>query len=401
MTGPLEGVRVLDLGTRIAAPFCAGLLGEQGAEVIKVEQPGRGDFMREIGPFAPTSDGTDPGYSLFWAVEGRGRRSVTLDLHEPRGQDLFRRLAATADVVVENFRPGTLEGWGIAPEALDPRLVVVRISSFGQDGPYAPRPGLDRVGIGYGGLLHLTGYPDRPPVRVGVTISDYLTGVFAAHAAVCALYARDTRAGRGAVIDAALYGAALRVLEWTLPAYDRLGVVRTREGNRLANSAPLDNYPTADGKYVCIVAGSDTNFARLCKAMDRLELVDDPRYARLADRAAHGAEINDVVAAWTAGLNALDIEARCVACDVPVATAYTAADIFADPHLASRGDLITVDDPVVGPLRQQAPFPRRAGEPPSVPTGAPRLGEHTRAVLGGDLGVSDDELDRLEADGVV
>ncbi|HWW45581.1 MAG TPA: CaiB/BaiF CoA-transferase family protein [Acidimicrobiia bacterium] len=400
MTGPLEGLRVLDLGTRIAAPFCAGLLGEQGAEVIKIEQPRRGDFMREIGPFVPTDD-DGPGYSLFWAVEGRGRRSVTLDLRDARGQDLFRRLAATADVVVENFRPGTLEGWDIAPGRLDPRLVTVRISSFGQDGPYARRPGLDRVGIGYGGLLHLTGYPDRPPVRVGVTISDYLTGVFAAHAAVCALYARDARGGHGAVIDAALYGAALRVLEWTLPAYDRLDIVRSREGNRLANSAPLDNYATADGKYVCIVAGSDANFARLCKAMDRLELVDDVRFARLVDRAARGDEINGVVAAWAAGLPAAEIEARCVACDVPVATAYTAAEIFADPHLASRGDLVTVDDPVVGPLRQQAPYPRRVGEPPAPPSGAPRLGEHTREVLGGELGVADDELDRLVADGVV
>jgi len=400
MTGPLEGVRVLDLGTRIAAPFCAGLLGEQGAEVIKVEQPRRGDFMREIGPFIDTEDDS-PGYSLFWAVEGRGRRSVTLDLRDARGQDLFRRLAATADVVVENFRPGTLERWEIAPGALDPRLVTVRISSFGQDGPYARRPGLDRVGIGYGGLLHLTGYPDRPPVRVGVTISDYLTGVFAAHAAVCALYARDTRDGTGAVIDAALYGAALRVLEWTLPAYDRLGIVRRREGNRLANSAPLDNYASADGKYVCIVAGSDANFARLCKAMDRLELVDDVRFARLADRAARGDEINGVVAAWAAGLPAAEIEARCVACDVPVATAYTAAEIFADPHFAARGDLVTVDDPVVGPLRQQAPFPRRVGETAPPPAGAPRLGEHTRAVLGRELGVPDDELDRLAADGVV
>ncbi len=400
MTGPLSGLRVLDLGTRIAAPFCAGLLGEQGAEVIKVEQPRRGDFMREIGPFVPV-EAMDPGYSLFWAVEGRGRQSVTLDLRRSEGQDLFRRLAATADVVVENFRPGTLEGWGLAPGALDPRLITVRISSFGQDGPYAPRPGLDRVGIGYGGLLHLTGYPDRPPVRVGVTISDYLTGVFAAHAATCSLYARDTgRGGQGAVIDAALYGAALRVLEWTLAAYDALGIVRSREGNRLANSAPLDNYPTADGRYVCIVAGSDANFARLCQAMDRLDLVDNPRFARLVDRAANGDEINELVAAWTSSLDAPTIEARCVACDVPVATAYTAADIFADPHLGARGDLVTVEDPVIGPLRQQAPYPRRVGEVPAAPSGAPRLGEHTRAVFG-DLGVSETELDRLAADGVV
>jgi crotonobetainyl-CoA:carnitine CoA-transferase CaiB-like acyl-CoA transferase len=399
VSGPLEGLRVLDLGTRIAAPFCAGLLGEQGAEVVKIEQPGTGDFMREIGPFTPGADGAD--YSLFWAVEGRGRKSVTLDLRRAEGQDLYRRLAATADVVVENFRPGTLEKWEIGPAAVSDRLVTVRISSFGQDGPYSPRPGLDRVGIGYGGLLHLTGYPDRPPVRVGVTISDYLTGVFAAHAATAALYARDARGGTGAVIDAALYGAALRILEWTLPAYDKLGVVRSREGNRLANSAPLDNYPTADGKYVCIVAGSDANFARLCTAMERSDLVEDPKFARLADRASRGDEINGIVAEWTSSLPATEIEDRCVACDVPVATAYTAADIFADPHMAARADLVTIDDPVAGPLRQQAPYPRRVGEAVTAPSGAPRLGADTRAVLGSLDGVSDADLDRLAADGVV
>jgi len=403
VSGPLDGLRVLDLGTRIAAPFCAGLLGEMGADVVKIEQPGTGDFMREIGPFAPQAAGDDgPPYSLFWAVEGRGRRSVTLDLRAEAGQDLFRRLAATADVVVENFRPGTLERWNIAPGDLDPRLVVVRISSFGQDGPNSRRPGLDRVGIGYGGLLHLTGYPDRPPVRVGVTISDYLTGIFSAQAALGALYARDARReGKGAVIDAALYGAALRILEWTIAAYDLLGTVRNREGNRLANSAPLDNYPTADGKFVCIVAGSDANFARLCTAMERTDLVTDPRFTRLADRAARSDEINGLVAQWTATLPADEIERRCVAADVPVATAYTAADIFADPHMAARGDLVTVDDPVVGPVRQQAPFPRFVGEPVVAPTGAPRLGAHTREVLTQLAGVDDAMLDRLAEQGVI
>jgi crotonobetainyl-CoA:carnitine CoA-transferase CaiB-like acyl-CoA transferase len=402
MTGPLGGLRVLDLGTRIAAPFCAGLLGEQGAEVIKIEQPGTGDFMREIGPFvAGDTDGTND-YSLFWAVEGRGRKSVTIDLRKPEGQDLFRRLAATADVVVENFRPGTLERWNVGPLDLDPRLVTVRISTFGQDGPNARRPGLDRVGIGYGGLLHLTGYPDRPPVRVGVTISDYLTGVFAAQAATAALYARDARRdGTGAVVDAALYGAALRILEWTIAAYDRLGVVRTREGNRLANSAPLDNYPTADGKYVCVVAGSDANFARLCRAMGRTDLLEDPRFARLADRAAHNDEINGLVAEWTSTLPAAAVEAACVEHDVPVATAYTAADMFADPHFAARGDLVTVDDPVAGPMRQQAPYPRFVGEPVPVPTGAPRLGEHTDAVLADVLGLDPDGITDLRSAGVI
>jgi len=393
VTAPLEGLRVLDLGTRIAAPFCAGLLGEQGAEVVKIEQPRGGDFMREIGPFVD-------GYSLFWAVEGRGRRSVTLDLRTPEGQDVFRRLAETADVIVENFRPGTMEQWNIEPASLPERIVTVRISMFGQDGPYSDRPGLDRVGIGYGGLLNLTGYPDRPPVRVGVTISDYLTGVFAAHAAVAALYARDARGGQGAVIDAALYGAVLRILEWTLAGYDKLAVVRSREGNRLANSAPLDNYPTADGKYVCIVAGSDANFGRLCKAMDRPDLLDDPRFTKLADRATHGDEINRIVGAWTVTIDAAAIEERCVAHDVPVATAYTAADIFADPHFEYRHDLVTVDDPVIGPIRQQAPFPRTAGEEPVAPTGAPRLGEHTDSVLR-EIGLSAAEIDALRSKGVV
>jgi crotonobetainyl-CoA:carnitine CoA-transferase CaiB-like acyl-CoA transferase len=393
----LDGLRVLDLGTRIAAPFCAGLLGEQGAEVIKIEQPRGGDFMREIGPFVET-DGAP--YSLFWAVEGRGRKSVTIDLRKPDGQALFRKLAETADVVVENFRPGTLENWNVGPASLPDRLVTVRISMFGQDGPYAARPGLDRVGIGYGGLLNLTGYPDRPPVRVGVTISDYLTGIFAAHAAVAALYARDARGGSGCVIDAALYGSVLRILEWTLAGYDRLGIVRNREGNRLANSAPLDNYPTRDGKYVCIVAGSDANFSRLCKAMDRPDLLDAPRFTRLVDRAQHGDLINGIVAKWTQTLDATEIEQRCVAHDVPVATAYTAADIFADPHFAARQDLVSVDDPVLGPLRQQAPFPRLVGAEPVAPSGAPELGAHTDEVLA-SIGYSSAEVAALREQGIV
>ena len=363
--------------------------------------------MRTIGPFVETAH-DEPDYSLFWAVEGRGRRSATCDLRTPEGQALFRRLASQADVVCENFRPGTMEEWNIGPDDLDPGLVYVRISVFGQDGPYSLRPGLDRLGIAYGGLLHLTGERDRPPVRPGVTISDYLTGVFAAMAAVAGLYERDAKPGAeggtpnpgsrrpGTVIDAPLYGAVLRVLEWTLAGYDQLGVVRNREGNRLPHSAPLDNYLTADGAYVCIVAGSDANFARLCRAMDRTDLVTDPRFTTLALRAKHGDEINGIVAEWTVGQSAEAVEAACIAHDVPVGTAYSAADIFADPHMAARGDLVTVDDPVVGPIRQQAPFPRYVGRPTPVPTGAPRLGADNRAVWCDLVGVSPDELRRLQ-----
>jgi crotonobetainyl-CoA:carnitine CoA-transferase CaiB-like acyl-CoA transferase len=403
----LRGIRVLDVGTRISAPFCAGLLGELGAEVIKVELPGSGDFMRTIGPFVDTGAGDgEAGYSLFWAVEGRGRQGVTCDLRTPAGQALFRRLASRADVLCENFRPGTMEEWGLGPESLDPGLVYVRISVFGQDGPYSRRPGLDRMGIAYGGLLHLTGERDRPPVRPGVTISDYLTGVFAAMAAVAGLYRRDTGpagdgARPGAVIDAPLYGAVLRVLEWTLAGYDQLGTVRSREGNRLPHSAPLDNYPTKDGAYVCIVAGSDANFARLCRAMERPDLAADPRFSTLARRAAHGDEINDLVAEWTGAQSAEAVEAACVTHDVPVGTAYTAADIFADPHMEARGDLVSVEDPVVGPIRQQAPFPRFVGRPSTVPTGAPLLGADNQAVWCDLVGLSPAQLEEFRRDGVV
>jgi crotonobetainyl-CoA:carnitine CoA-transferase CaiB-like acyl-CoA transferase len=317
-------------------------------------------------------------------------------------------------VICENFRPGTLEGWGVGPNDLDDRLVFVRISAFGQDGPYSQRPGLDRLGVAFGGLMHLTGEPDRPPVRPGVTVADYLTGVFAAEAALAALYRRDAGHGgdgsggsgedghgRGAVIDASLYGSVLRILEWTIPGYDRLGVVREREGNRLSNSAPLDNYPTADGRYVCVVAGSDANFARLCRAMGRPDLLDDPRFLTLADRARHGEIINGIVAEWTSSRSAVEVTDACVEADVPVATAYTARDIALDPHMAWRGDLVEVHDPVLGGIRQQAPHPRLVGETRHVPEGAPKLGEHNEEVWCELVGLTREELAALSAKKVV
>ncbi len=399
---PLAGLRVVDVGTRISAPFCAGLLGEQGAEVIKVEDPRGGDFMRTIGPFATGTDGRD--YSMWWAVEGRGRKGVTLDLRRAEGQDLFRKLASTADVICENFRPGTMEGWHIGPDECDPSIVWARISVFGQDGPYAGRPGLDRMGIAYGGLLGITGYPDRPPVRPGVTISDYLTGALAAQSVLGALYRRD-RPGvgtrRGGVIDAPLYGAILRTLEWTIAAKDRLGIDRRRQGNRLENSAPLDNYETSDGQFVCIVAGSDANFSRLCRAMDRPELAGDPRFATLKDRAQNGDSINGLVAEWASTRTARQVEKDCVEHGVPVGISYDAGDILSDPHMVARGDLVEIDDPIAGRHRQQAPFPRLDGGLPEAPDPAPALGQHNREVFCGMLGLDDDEFARLAEAGVI
>ena len=402
-SGPLVGLRVLDLGTRIGAPFAATLLADLGADVIKVELPGQGDFMRTIGPF-------ENGYSLFWAVEGRGKRSVTLDLRKPAGQALLRRLVPLADVVVENFQPGTLESWGLGYEvlsALNPGLILTRVSVYGQDGPYRDRPGLDRNGIATGGLMYITGYPDRPPVRPGIIVSDYLTGVFNAFSILSALYERDRRARetgeppRGQWVDLSLYESILRVMEHTLAAYDRLGVVREREGNRLRNSAPLDNWETSDGKYVCIIAAGDGLFPRLCRAMERDDLLREPHFGTMAQRAEHGDEINAIVAAWVKARTAREVQDVLERHEVPFGVAYSVADIFADPHIAARGDIETVDDPVIGPVRMQGVYPRFSRTPGAVSRGAPRLGAHNEEVYCGLLGLTTEELGALKRDGVI
>lgn len=394
---PLTGIRILDLGTRIAAPFAATLLADFGAEVIKVELPGSGDFLRSIGPFVD-------GYSLFWAVEARGKKSITLDLRRPKGQELLKRLVALTDVVVENFQPGTLEGWGLDYEtlrAINPRLILTRATVYGQTGPYRDRPGLDRNGIAFGGLLYLTGYPDRPPVRPGVVISDYVTGVFNALAIMIALYRRDTREGGGQWIDLSLYQSIFRLLEHTVAAYDRLGIVREREGNRLQNAAPLDNWQTKDGKWVCIIAAGDGLFPRLVKAMGRPELLADPRFSTLQARAAHGEAINTIVAEWVAQHTAAELEDRLGAAEVPVGRALSIAEIFADPHYAARGDIVVVDDPTIGPVRMQGVYPHLSSTPGTIRRGAPKLGEHNAEIYGALLGLGAEEINELEAEGVI
>ena len=402
---PLAGLRILDVGTRIGAPFAATLLADFGAEVIKVEQPGSGDFMRSIGPF-------EEGYSLWWAVEGRNKKSITLDLRKPRGRDLLKRLVVHADAMVENFRPGTLERWGLGPdvlEELNPRLVLSRVSVYGQTGPYRDRPGLDRNGIAMGGLLYLTGYPDRPPVRPGVIISDYLTAVFNALSLMIALYHRDASRGdraaeaerRGQTIDLSLYGSVLRILEHTVASYDRLGTVRERQGNRLANSAPLDNWETADGQYVSLIAAGDGLFPRLARMMGREDLLSDPRFDRLRARVEHADEINEIVGRWCRERTAAEIERLCLEAEVPFARCYSIADICSDPHVRARGDLERVDDPVVGPLLMQGLHARFSRTPGSIRRAAPRLGEHNDEVYGGLLGLASEDLDALRADGVI
>lgn len=401
--GPLAGVRVLDLGTRIGAPFAATLLGDLGAEIIKVELPGVGDFMRTIGPFVDD-------YSLFWAVEGRGKKSVTLDLRKPKGQALLKQLVARADVVVENFQPGTLEGWGLGYDdlaAVNPGIILTRVSVYGQTGPYRDRPGLDRNGIAMGGLMYLTGYPDRPPVRPGLIVSDYLTGVFNAFSIVAALYERDRRAQtsgatpQGQWVDLSLYESILRIMEHTLATYDRTGVVREREGNRLRNSAPLDNWRTKDDKFICIIAAGDGLFPRLAKAMGRPDLLTEARFATMALRAQHGDEINQLVADWVGAHTATELQQTLTEHEVPFGFAFSVADIFADPHIAARGSIETVEDPTIGPIRMQGVYPRFSRTPGQVQGGAPPLGAHSDEVYSSLLGLSADELAALRRERVI
>ena len=394
--GALDGIRVLDLGTRIGAPFAATLLGEMGADVIKIEQPGTGDFLRTIPPF-------DGDVSLFWAVEGRGKRSVTIDLSKPRGQELLRALIAHADVLVENFQPGTLERWHLAPDdlrALNPRLIVSRVSVYGQDGPYRDRPGLDRNGIALGGLLGITGYPEQPPVRPGVIVADYLTALFNTIGILAAL-AERARSGEGQQVELALYESVLRIMEWTVAAYDRLGIVRERSGNRLPNSAPLDNYETADGKFVCIAAAGDVLFPRLCRAMGLEDVPSDPRFSSLERRAQNADAINAIVAEWCRARTAENVERELIVHQVPVSRVYAIDEVVADEQVVAREAVVVVDDPVLGPVRQQAPVPRLDRTPLRIPKGAPRLGEHTDEVLRALLALGDAEIDSLRADGVI
>ncbi len=394
---PLEGIRILDIGTRVAAPFAAGLLADFGADVIKVELPGRGDFMRNIGPFSD-------GYSLWWSIEGRNKRAITLDLRKERGREIFLDLATHCDVIVENFRPGTLEEWDLGYARLaerNPGLILTRASVYGQTGPYSRLPGMDRNGISFSGLLYLTGYPDRPPVRPGIIIADYLTGVFNALSIMIALYHRDVHHGGGQSVDLTLYESLFRVLEHTLPAYDKLGIVRERSGNRLVNSAPLDNWETADGQFISIAAPGDQLFPRLARAMGQPELADDPRFSTLPKRAENSDAINGIVADWCRLHTAAEIERIMLDADVPVARALNIADIVRDPHYIDRESFITVDDPVVGPIKQPAPYPRFSETPGSVRRGAPALGEHNAEVYGELLGFGAAELTSLKADGVI
>lgn len=394
--GPLQGLKILDLGTMIAGPVACTLLADFGAEVIKVEEPRAGDPMRHIGPFVE-------GESLWWNVEARNKKSVTLDLKQPAGRALLLQLVAQADAVVENFRPGAMARLGLAYENLkqvNPRIVLLSISGFGQTGPYAARAGYDRIAQAFGGLLHISGFPDRPPVRPGVSIADYQTALFGALSLMMAIHHRDAHGGTGQHVDLALYESVYRFTDVLTTAYDRLGLVRQREGNQGRAAAPGDHFPTRDGRYLVLTISHDAMFRKLCEAMGQPELANSDRYATHEMRWRNLSDINRVVGDW---ILSQDMDALGRTLDT-FGLAYSLAlsidAICADPHYLARGSIETVEHPRLGTLRMQGVGPKFSASPASALRAAPSLGEHNRDVLQ-NLGVDEPTLAQLARDGVI
>ncbi|HEX6254883.1 MAG TPA: CoA transferase [Euzebyales bacterium] len=395
--GPLADLRVIEMGVLLAGPFCGQLLGDFGAEVIKVEQPGVGDPMREWGREKPH------GQSLWWPVLARNKKSVTANLRDERGQDLVRRLVAESDVLVENFRPGTLERWGLGYDALsaiNPRLVMVRVTGYGQTGPYAPRAGYGSIGEAMGGLRYVVGSPDRPPSRVGISIGDSLAGAYAAYGALAAIHARE-RTGHGQVVDSAIYEAVLAMMESLVPEYTVAGYTRERTGSILPNVAPSNVYPTAGGDQILIGANQDTVFVRLAQVMAQPELADDPRYATHSARGEHQEELDGLIAGWTAQHDADRLLAELEAHGVPAGRIFRAADMLDDPHFAARDTIVSVPHPRFDDLRMQNVAPRLSDTPGAVRWAGPELGEHNPEIYGGLLGLDQATLTALRSDEII
>jgi formyl-CoA transferase len=394
--GALSDIRVIELGTLIAGPFCGQILADFGAEVIKLEDPDGGDPMRQWGRSLPK------GLSPWWPVIGRGKKSVTLNLRSPEGQAIARDLILSSDVVVENFRPGTMEKWGLSYEALSaekPGLIMARVSGYGQTGPYARRAGYGLIGEAMGGLRHITGEPDRPPARAGVSIGDSLAASHAAMGVLMALHVRE-RTGRGQVVDAAIYESVLAMMENLVTEYDITGYVRERSGSILPGIAPSNAYPAADG-MVLIGGNGDTIFTRLCEAMGRPELKDDPRYRDHASRGVNQAELDALIGAWTRERTIETVLALLETHGVPSGRIFRAPDMLEDPQYRARGSIVETDHPVFGKIKMQNAFPKLSDTPGEVRWPGPALGQHTDEVLGAVLGMTADRLAALRSTNVI
>jgi len=391
----LSGIRVIELGQLIAGPFAGKTLGDFGAEVIKIEPPGRGDPLRG---WRMLKDGT----SVWWQVQSRNKRSITLDLRAPEGQDIARRLIAEADVLIENFRPGTLEGWGLGWEqlsAINPGLVMLRISGYGQTGPYRDQPGFGVIGEAMGGLRHLTGEPGRVPVRVGVSIGDTLAALHGVIGVMMALYHRKVNGGLGQVIDVALHEAVFNVMESLIPEYSVFGAVREPTGSSMPGIAPTNAYRCSDG-FVLIAGNGDSIFKRLMEAVGRGDLAGAPDLADNVGRVTRVAEIDGAIEQWTATRAVADVLAAMAAARVPAGKVYTARDIAEDPHYRARGMLVEQVTRDGWTLEVPGVVPKLSATPGTLRTPAPHLGEDTEAVLR-ELGLDDEAITALRSRGVL
>ena len=398
-TGPLAGIKVVEMGQLIAGPFCGQLLGDMGADVIKLEPPGEignggGDPMRVWG----RGD-----YPLWWEVVARNKRAVSCNLREAEGQELARRLIARADILIENFRPGTLEKWGLSPETLmaeNPGLIIVRVSGYGQSGPYSSRAGFGGIGEAMGGWRAIVGDPDRPPSRMGVSIGDSLAATYGALGALAALNHRHAT-GKGQIVDSALYEAVLQVMESLVPEYVASGYVRERSGSVLPGIAPSNVYPCKDGEYL-IGANQDTVFGRLCAAMGRPELAQDPRYVNHVARGKHQEELDNLIADWTRTLTIQELEDKMIAAGVPAGRLYRPQEMLDDPHFQAREAIIGVPHPRWGEVKMQNVFPKLSATPGTVRRRAPeRIGQDNAAVYGELLGLDAAALAELQARGII
>jgi crotonobetainyl-CoA:carnitine CoA-transferase CaiB-like acyl-CoA transferase len=392
-TGPLKGLRVVEMGQLIAGPFCGQLLGDMGAEVIKIEPPGKGDPMRDWG----RGD-----YPLWWEVVSRNKKSVSANLRVAQGQALARKLISTADILIENFRPGTLEKWGMSPATLhaeNPGLIIVRVSGYGQTGPYSDRAGFGGIGEAMGGWRNIVGDPDRAPSRMGVSIGDSLAATYGCIGALAALRHRDLT-GEGQVVDSALYEAVLQVMESLVPDYSVFGYVRERTGSVLPGIAPSNVYPCSDGDFL-IGANQDTVFARLCAAMGMPDLAHDPRYIDHISRGKNQAGLDAIISAWTRALTVEAVEALMIEHGVPAGRVYTPADMMTDPHFAARGAIADIPHPKWDNLKMQTVFPRLSKTPGSIRSIAPQsVGEHNASVYR-ELGLEEAEIEALREGAVI
>jgi formyl-CoA transferase len=398
--GPLAGVRVLELGMLLAGPFTGRLLGDMGAEIIKVEPPGKPDPLRDWG------HARYEGRSLWWPVQSRNKKCITLDLRQERGQALLIELAKCSDVLVENFRPGTMEKWGVGPARLweaNPRLVIARVSGYGQTGPYAPRAGFASVAEAMGGVRYLNGFPNEPPPRMHISLGDSLAGMFATMGILAALYKRDALGfGRGQVVDVSLVEACFALLESTVPEFDRLGIVRGPGGTGLKGVAPSNIFKSQDGRWVVIAANADGVFARLCEAMGKPELASDPRFATHLARGENQEAIEEIVRDWAAEHGFVEIDRVLNEAGVICGPIYTIADIFEDEHFWAREMLLRHEDPGFGEYVGPGIVPKFSETPGEVRwSGTWDEGSHNTEVYGGLLRLTEDEIENLKAEGVL